>query len=93
MNKLIVIFIIVLTVISCKTEKKAESTVEEKTGVYEAIFIDVNNTEIPDGINPDVLMEKKLLVNLNLVGLLKVITTFMEWEVLLLKQRVNISSD
>lgn len=68
MNKLIIIFIIALTVISCKNEKKGEAVaVEEKTGVYEAIFIDVNNTEIPDDINPDVLMEKKLLVNLNLV--------------------------
>lgn len=62
------IFVIALSVISCKTDKKAETVaVEEKAGVYEAIFIDVNNTEIPDDVDPDVLMEKKLLVNLNLV--------------------------
>ena len=68
LNKLIIIFLIGLTLISCKHEKKAEPvSVEEKTGVYEAIFIDVNDTEIPEDIDPNVLMEKKLLVNLNLV--------------------------
>lgn len=67
MNKLIIIFIIALTVSSCKTEKKEEVTVDQKAGVYEAIFIDVNNTKIPDDINQDVSMEKKLLMNLNLV--------------------------
>jgi len=67
MNKLIIIVIIGLSVISCKSEKKAESAaVEEKTGVYEAVFIDVNNTIIPDDIDPNVLMERKLLGNLNL---------------------------
>ena len=67
MNKLIIIVILGLSVISCKNEKKAESAaVEGKTGVYEAVFIDVNNTIIPDDIDLNVLMERKLLGNLNL---------------------------
>jgi hypothetical protein len=68
MNKLIIIFIIALTVISCKNEKKENSVpIDEKAGVYEVVFIDVNNTEIADDADPNVLMERKLLPNLNLV--------------------------
>jgi len=52
---------------ACNTGKKKESGVEEAApGVYEAVFIDVNNTLIPDDIDRNVKKETKLLANVNL---------------------------
>lgn len=68
MNRVIIIVCIALSIVACKNEKKAGSIdKDDLVGVYEAVFIDVNNTKIPDDIDPDVLMERKLLGNLNLV--------------------------
>ncbi len=66
MKKLTIILIIVLSVIACKNEKNIAKVAIP--GVYEVVFIDVNDTIVPDNIAANVLMERKLLSNLNLVN-------------------------
>lgn len=58
----------ILTLIfACNNEKKADtSEVKEAPGVYEAVFIDVNNTKIPNDIDKNVKKETRLLSNVNL---------------------------
>ena len=69
MNKLFILLALAITIVSCKNEKKQEMVTEgDHPGIYEAIFIDVNNTRIPDDIDKNVLKETRLLTNLNLVG-------------------------
>lgn len=66
-NKLFILLVVTASFVACKNEKKVESKVtDDVVGVYEAVFIDVNNTIIPDDIDPNVLIERKQLGNLNL---------------------------
>ncbi|MBT8261604.1 MAG: DUF1080 domain-containing protein [Bacteroidia bacterium] len=51
--------------VSCK-ENKNDTEENEVAGKYEAVLIDVRNTEIPGDIDPDVLMEDTLLADMNL---------------------------
>ncbi len=71
MKKILLFSILVTITMSCK-ESKNESGEEtgqtEAMGNYESVFIDVQNTEIPANIDPDVLMEKRLLPNVNLTS-------------------------
>ena len=58
---------IAILFLACNTGKKQEAPSEEAApGVYEAVFIDVNNTMIPDEIDRNVKKETKLLANVNL---------------------------
>lgn len=67
MNKLVVLIAISLSILGCKKGENQNATSQvEKPGVYEVIFIDVNNTHIPDDIDPKVLKESRLFSNLNL---------------------------
>jgi len=67
MKKVMVFFAMVVFLSSCGNEKKQESKeLAEAPGVYEAVFIDVNNTEIPNDIDRNVKKETRLLANVNL---------------------------
>ena len=67
MNKLVVLIAVSLSILGCKKgENKNATSQVEKPGIYEVIFIDVNNTRIPDDIDPKVLKESRLFSNLNL---------------------------
>jgi len=69
MIKLFVVLAVAVSIVACKNEKKQDAVPEgNNQGIYEAIFIDVNNTKIPDDIDKNVLKETRLLRNLNLVG-------------------------
>jgi hypothetical protein len=68
MNKVIISLIAAILFVACKNEKKVNTVAnEDSKGIYEAKFIDVNNTEIPADIDQNVLMESRLLGNINLV--------------------------
>ena len=72
MKKLLLVVLASLTLIACKDKTQETSTDAESEAVeegrYEAVFIDIKNTEIPADIDPNVPMEKRLLNNMNLVG-------------------------
>jgi len=64
--------IILLTLAGCNSSNKSKqnATGEElmKEGIYEGVFIDINNTEIPAEVDPNVIIEKRLFRNINLVN-------------------------
>lgn len=64
-KKLILIFISVV-VIACKNPTSEIKNNNSTKGIYEAIFIDINDTKVSDSISQDVLLEKRLLANVNL---------------------------
>lgn len=67
MNKIFMLLAIIVSIVACKNEKKQDLvTVDKPQGIYEAIFIDVNNTMIPDDVDKNILKETRLLRNLNL---------------------------
>lgn len=59
---------ILFALISCKNESKqdAEAMENEPSGIYEAVFIDIQNTEIPNDISNNVAMERTLLKDIDL---------------------------
>lgn len=71
MKKLAVLMLAIFTVMACKNEQKeAENTAmeNEDSGVYEAVFIDVQGTEIPSDIDQNVAMERALFSDINFIG-------------------------
>ena len=67
MKKIIFLFALVLSLAACKKEKGQEGVAQKETpGVFEAVFIDVNNTEIANDIDRNVVKESRLLSNVNL---------------------------
>ena len=69
MNKLFIVGIFLVSLLACKNEKKQEpEAAPGKEGIYEAIFIDVNNTEIPADMDPKAHRETRLLSNINLAS-------------------------
>ena len=69
LGKLFSIFIL-LILVNCNSTNKNKQNVSEKEvmkeGVYEGVFIDINNTQIPANVDPNVTIEKYLLKNINL---------------------------
>ena len=67
-----IVLCVVLSLLSCsKMQKKekikvASEVLKDAKGVFEAVFIDINDTIIPLDIDPDIKMDRKLLSNLNL---------------------------
>lgn len=54
-------------IFACDSGKKQDDVEKkEHTGVYEAVFIDVNNTKVPNDIDKNVRKETILLPNVNL---------------------------
>lgn len=71
MKKLTILILAIFTAMACKNEQKeAENTAMESkdSGVYEAVFIDVQGTEIPSDIDQNVAMERTLLSDINFTG-------------------------
>jgi len=67
MKKLCFYIGIAIVIFGCKDDK-VNSETKEIIGKYEAVFIDVKNSEIPADVNPDVKMERRLLKDMNLTG-------------------------
>lgn len=59
---------ILLALMGCKNESKQNTKAMENdsTGIYEAVFIDIQSTEIPQDIEENVKMERVLLKDINL---------------------------
>ena len=57
-------------VLACNTSDKSAKKISagEAEGVYEGVFIDVNDTIIPPDIDPNVEISRRLLKNVNLSG-------------------------
>jgi len=70
MKKLLGVLLILLIIIGCNSSNKNKQDVseEEIKGIYEGVFIDINNTQIPDNVDSNVVIEKHLLKNINLVN-------------------------
>ncbi|GAA4268460.1 3-keto-disaccharide hydrolase [Hyunsoonleella aestuarii] len=70
MNKLtgiILNVLVMIMIISCnQSTKKSEQIIKEPKGSFEAVFIGVNDTIIPDDISSEVEIDRRLLRNLNL---------------------------
>jgi hypothetical protein len=71
MKRIKLLALIVVVAFGCK-EHKNDTDHDEANGNdlgrYEAVFIDVKNTLIPEDIDPNVLKEERLLKNVNLVN-------------------------
>lgn len=70
LGKLLGILLILLIIVGCNSSNKNKQDVseEEIKGIYEGVFIDINNTQIPDNVDSNVVIEKHLLKNINLVN-------------------------
>jgi len=69
MRKISLLVFIALTSLACKestSNEEAVSDTSEVVGIYEAVFIDVQNTKIPADIDSNVTMDKRMLTNINL---------------------------
>ena len=69
MRRIKLLLLMIIVVVGCKQHKKDTDHLKaegEDLGRYEAVFIDVKNTLIPEDIDPNVPMEKRLLNNVNL---------------------------
>ncbi len=67
MKKTLSLLILLIAISACKNKEADSSAMEnENLGIYEAVFIDVKNTEIPGDIDKNVPMEKTLLKDINL---------------------------
>ena len=70
MKRIRLLALIVIVVVGCKDQKNDTDHLEannNELGRYEAVFIDVKNSLIPEDIDPNVLKEERLLKNVNLV--------------------------
>ncbi len=62
------LILLIIILLSCKNENKKIAKVEDNKGIYETIFIDINNTQIDTSIDVNAKQVYKKLSNINLTS-------------------------
>jgi hypothetical protein len=67
MNVKILTLLCISVLVGCNGSNKSTDSIDQQSGgVYEGVFIAVNDTIIPSGLDPNVEMERRMLSNVHL---------------------------